>query len=736
MTAAEDSGSAPREVDFVALPPGQKIGRYEITAILGQGGFGITYRATDSQLGREVAIKEYLPSALAIRQDGVTVLPRSTKMADDFTWGRQRFVDEGRTLATLQRAPAIVRVFDFLETNGTAYIVMELAPGHTLEDRLKGGKTLSPAEIDKILWPLLDGLEQVHATGFLHRDIKPANILLDEAGNPTLIDFGASRAAMAGRTTAMTAIFTPGYAAAEQFTSLKQGPWTDIYGLSATLYHAITGGPPASAFDRMLDDDYQPLTRLAPAGFGSGLLLGIDSGLALKAADRPQSIAGWRPILGQTGALDPNATVALGRTVDPNATIVVRGPSTVTSTMTSTATPLPASQVAPAKRGLGLWLGLAAAVLVALAGGGYYLATAKPSQQTATLAVPQAPAAPATTVETDKAAQQQAEELARLRAEKEARDKADAEAAATRKAEADAKQKAEAEAALVRQVEEETRAKIEAEMAAKQKAEEEARQKAEAEAAAKREAEENDRRTAEAAETALRLSTIDRQHIQVALTALGFNTNGSDGVFGGHTRDMVTAWQKSRSLPGTGFLTGAENQALLKDAGPAISKFDDDQKKADEARKKADEEKAKADAAAAAKAAAVPAPAQRPPATNVAAAVPNPAAGPDGEWRGTYHCSPSKSGGEFKLGLQMNVSGGQATWVRPGSGPNTVGNQSLSIRIHGTRVDVIRNYIPSQHVGSIHTSTISARYEGSTISGSGPETDSGGRTCEISLTRN
>src|SRR5882724_4958715 len=120
------SGSRPQEisdVDYVALRPGQTVGRYEIVSILGQGGFGITYRARDDQLHREVAIKEYLPSALAIRQDGVTVLPRSTKVAEDFSWGRQRFVDEGRTLATLQRAPAIVRVFDFLEANGTAYII-------------------------------------------------------------------------------------------------------------------------------------------------------------------------------------------------------------------------------------------------------------------------------------------------------------------------------------------------------------------------------------------------------------------------------------------------------------------------------------------------------------------------------------------------------------------------------------------------------------------------------------
>src|SRR5829696_5333882 len=237
--ASQTQGAAP--VDLASLAPGRMIGRYEIVAVLGHGGFGITYRARDAQLGREVAIKEYLPLALAVRQDGTTVQPRSTTAAQDFAWGRDRFVAEGRTLASLQNAPGIVRVFDFLEANGTAYIVMQLLQGETLESRLTQAGTLPPAAIDRILWPLLDGLEQVHSAGFLHRDIKPANILLDAAGHPTLIDFGASRAAMAGRSTALTAIFTPGYAAAEQMTSAKQGPWTDIYGLSATLYHAITG---------------------------------------------------------------------------------------------------------------------------------------------------------------------------------------------------------------------------------------------------------------------------------------------------------------------------------------------------------------------------------------------------------------------------------------------------------------------------------------------------------------
>ncbi|WP_422000226.1 protein kinase domain-containing protein [Reyranella sp.] len=506
------SGAAPGavpDVDYVALQPGQTIGRYEIVAVLGQGGFGITYRARDIQLGREVAIKEYLPSALAFRQDGATVLPRTTKMADDFGWGRDRFVTEGRTLASLHRVPAIVQVFDYLEANGTAYIVMELLAGETLEDRIARNGKLTADEVDRILWPLLNGLEQVHDAGFLHRDIKPANILLDATGNPTLIDFGASRAAMAGRSAALTAIFTPGYAAAEQMTSAKQGPWTDIYGLSATLYHAIAGKVPPSAFDRMLDDTYEPLARLKPSGFPPGVLAGVDSGLAVAARDRPQSIAGWRPILGLAEAPAADATMVLGAGAPPPAETRPAPP---------VAPPPPAAPPvsAPPARRTGTWIAVAVALLALAGGGGYYaMATRGPD--------PEMVKARAAAEAAEAKRRQAEEEAARLRAENEQRQKAEQEAAARKqqeeaeaaarrqKAEADAaaqrqkeeaeatarRQKEEADAAARKQFEEDTRRKIEKEIAAQKQAEDDARRKAEEEAEARRKAVEEARKKVE-----------------------------------------------------------------------------------------------------------------------------------------------------------------------------------------------------------------------------------------------
>ncbi|MGH8431544.1 MAG: protein kinase domain-containing protein, partial [Solimonas sp.] len=395
----------------------------------GQGGFGITYRARDTQLGREVAIKEYLPAALAIRQDGTTVLPRSTEVADDFAWGRERFVAEGRTLASLDEAPAVVRVHDFLEANGTAYIVMELLRGETLERRVTLAGPLSPTEFDRLLWPLLDGLQKVHEAGFLHRDVKPANVLLSARGRPVLIDFGASRAAMASRSTSMTAVFTPGYAAPEQFASARQGPWTDIYGMAATFHYALTGRAPPSAFDRLMSDRYERLARLQPPGFALGTLLGLDAGLCLEASQRPQTIAAWRALFGGQ-ALPDGKTVLIARL--PPAPQVVRAPRRTR------------------------WIVAGTALAAFLAAGGYYVLApgpqlpvaapgndVKPAQRQAEMATQKA-AVEATPPKTGEDARRKLiADAEKKRLENEARQKAEAEAQARRLADDEAKARTE-----------------------------------------------------------------------------------------------------------------------------------------------------------------------------------------------------------------------------------------------------------------------------------------------------
>jgi serine/threonine protein kinase len=285
------------------LAAGTRLRSYEVVSVLGQGAFGVTYRARDLQLGRDVAIKEYLPTVFALREGSTTVVPRSTEHAEEFVRGRERFLEEARTLAKFEGTPGIVRVHDFLEANGTAYMVMALARGVTLDRLLRSAGPLPSTMIERLLFPLLDGLEEVHRTGFLHRDIKPANIIVDVHGGPILIDFGASRAAMAGGSTMPTAIFTPGFAAAEQFTSSTLGPWTDIYGLAATLYYAITGKVPPRAIDRLFVDHYKPLAILRPLGFAPTLLSPLDAALAVQANHRPQSIAVWRSMFSDAAPL-------------------------------------------------------------------------------------------------------------------------------------------------------------------------------------------------------------------------------------------------------------------------------------------------------------------------------------------------------------------------------------------------------------------------------------------------
>lgn len=701
MVDTNSESSSAADVDISALSPGAMIGRYEVLAVLGQGSFGITYRARDVQLNREVAIKEYLPTTLAYRQAGAAVLPRSTRVAEDFTWGRDRFVAESRVMASLHHAPGVVRVHDFLEVNGTAYIVMEMLHGDTLEGHIKKHGRLDAPAIERIIWPLLEGLEQVHDAGFLHRDVKPANILLNAQGRPTLIDFGASRAAMAGRTVAMTAVFTPGYAAAEQFNMAKQGPWTDIYGVAATLYHAICGEAPPSAFERMLDDEYQPVGRRALAGFPPGLLAGIDAGLAVRAADRPQSIAAWREILSSTAAPGDEATkLILEQRPDPAATVVMGRPVAPSQASPPQPSAPPAPQPSGAPRNRSVLYAGAAVALLGLAGGGYLLLAPKPAPQVAAAAGPppvavqdlnveelerilvdrrKADAAAAEKRRLEQEAQSKAddgtaskkaadeelervqqqrqkaeEELAKLKAEMEERrqaiadqrEQADAEtrraAEARHAAEEAAQRKAEAETAALRQAEAEAKRKAEAEAAAKQQADEalaraqaerqraddEAKAKAEAEARQKADAEatlENERKAGEAAEAALRLALLDRQHVQIALTALGFDTRGSDGVFGPRSREMIASWQKARNLPPTGFLDAAQNQALLKETAAAITRYDAEQKRIEEERKRA-EDRAKAKPVVATPAPATPAPAAPAPAVPAAAA---PAPTPD-----------------------------------------------------------------------------------------------------------
>lgn len=279
----------------VALPRGYTLNEYRIEATLGVGGFGLTYLATDANLDRRVAIKEYLPNDLALRDADQSVSLRSDGARQTFDWGRARFLDESRTLASFHH-PNIVRVMRFFEANRTAYMVMEFVAGDPLNEWMGTRRPLPQARAVALVQALLDGLDVVHRAGYLHRDIKPANIFVREDGSPVLLDFGSARAARGGE---MTAIVTPGYAPLEQYHATgNQGPWSDIYSLGAVLYWMVIGAKPLESVARARTDAMPAAARVGDrTRYSPEFLQAIDWALAPGEEARPQTVADWRAAL-------------------------------------------------------------------------------------------------------------------------------------------------------------------------------------------------------------------------------------------------------------------------------------------------------------------------------------------------------------------------------------------------------------------------------------------------------
>jgi len=291
------------------LHAGTKIGNFTIIDKLGEGGFGITYLAEDPILKRQLAIKEFFPSEMSVRvADGLTIRPR-TNQQENYQYGLSQFIEEGRALAQFTHSN-IVSVISFIEEHGTAYLAMTYEAGEDLSDYLKRinfksaaaqGKGMPESEILSIIKPILNGLNAVHEKGLLHRDIKPGNIYLRRnqegiAGEPMLIDFGAARYALGEHSKSMSAIISMGYAPPEQYTSRgKQGAYTDLYAIGATIYELITGKAPIESPDRreaVAEDEPDPLTSLSLSHHGKysdSLLQVTDWCLMLSSKKRPQS---------------------------------------------------------------------------------------------------------------------------------------------------------------------------------------------------------------------------------------------------------------------------------------------------------------------------------------------------------------------------------------------------------------------------------------------------------------
>ena len=289
-----------RSADRDALPPGTRLQEFELDRVIDHGGFGITYRGWNIENQQPVAIKEYMPAAVAIRDRDWIVLPKTKDDENDYWWGLDRFLDEARKLVCFDH-PGIVKVNRFFEAHGTAYIVMEYLEGRSLAKLCKDAEILNEPRLRSILMPILDALEQVHDAGFLHRDIKPGNIVFrGDNITPVLIDFGAARAAIAQRSRSVTAIVTPGYSPIEQYSTSgedTQGPWTDIYALGSVLYRGMTGRSPDDATDRSMEDRLQPTGEAARGRYSRSLVDAADWALRMRAEDRPQTIREWREAL-------------------------------------------------------------------------------------------------------------------------------------------------------------------------------------------------------------------------------------------------------------------------------------------------------------------------------------------------------------------------------------------------------------------------------------------------------
>jgi len=249
------------------LPPGTVLHeKYLLGRALGQGGFGITYIAWDQKLNLKLAIKEYLPQELAYRtSDSSEISVYKQTLKEHFTYGLSKYLEEARILARFAGHPSIVTVRDFFESNNTAYIVMEYIEGITLKDYLAATREpLSDEQVVTLFMPVMDALKEVHSAGILHRDISPDNLLLSEHGRVVLIDFGAARQAVGEQSRSLSVITKPGYSPEEQFHSRgKQGPWTDIYAVGATMYRALTDITPPESLSRLSDD-----TLVAPSKLG------------------------------------------------------------------------------------------------------------------------------------------------------------------------------------------------------------------------------------------------------------------------------------------------------------------------------------------------------------------------------------------------------------------------------------------------------------------------------------
>jgi len=279
------------------LPDGYQLQNYRIRKVLSCGGFSIVYLAEDEN-EVPVAIKEYLPSSLALRKEGDALPAIAAEDLATFRYGMKCFFEEGKSLAGLAHNN-VVRVLNFFRANETAYMVMRYERGRTLQEHIERHRgSIKEDFIRRVITQLLNGLREVHTNKLLHLDIKPANIYIRNDGTPVLIDFGAARQTLTEQAPRLSPMYTPGFAAPEQYRKRELlGPWSDIYSVGATMYCCLAAVAPPRADQRMAKDTYVRARQLWAGKYSEQLLQTIDWCLRLDHLRRPQSVFALQKVL-------------------------------------------------------------------------------------------------------------------------------------------------------------------------------------------------------------------------------------------------------------------------------------------------------------------------------------------------------------------------------------------------------------------------------------------------------
>jgi serine/threonine protein kinase len=377
----QDFGPSTQQFDAAvvrdALPAGTRLGGYQIIEVLGRGSFGIVYLALDASLQRQVAIKEYLPTNLAMRCEDQQVWVQPGVDVNAYAEGKAAFLNEAKLLARFDH-PSLARVHSYWEENRTAYMVMSYYHGDTLAATLAAmPQPPDEAWLRKLLTPLLGALSMLHAAECLHLDISPDNILVGGDGRPVLLDLGVAHHTPTDKTLRLSTLLNPAYAPIEQYSesaSLPQGPWTDLYSLAAVLHFAITGQPPARATVRAVEDPQRPLAeavlalkqRFPGIDYSASFLNGIDRALSVKPRDRPRDVGDFQQALDHASPRQAPTASRVTRT-EP-AFEATRSPDTVFSSSTA-----PGELHETERSNLSLWL--AGLFVIALAALGVWLWT-------------------------------------------------------------------------------------------------------------------------------------------------------------------------------------------------------------------------------------------------------------------------------------------------------------------------------------------------------------------------